>query len=84
MPDITFLLDLDHETSVARMQSANRKLDRIERESGDFFQAVRNGYLSLARENTDRVVLLAASQPAIEIAATIRKTVQAMGRVKWV
>jgi dTMP kinase len=84
LPDITFLLDLDHETSVARMQSANRKLDRIERESGDFFQAVRNGYLSLANENTDRIVLLAASQPAIEIAATIRKTVQAMGRVKWV
>lgn len=84
MPDITFLLDLDHETSVARMQSADRKLDRIERESGDFFQSVRNGYLSLARENADRIVLLAASQPAIEIAATIRKTLQAMGRVKWV
>lgn len=84
MPDITFLLDLDHETSVARMQSADRKLDRIERESGDFFQSVRNGYLSLANENTDRIVLLAASQPAIEIAATIRKTLQAMGRVKWV
>ena len=84
LPDITFLLDLDHETSVARMQSANRKLDRIERESGDFFQAVRNGYLSLANENTDRIVLLTASQPAIEIAAMIRKTVQSMGRVKWV
>lgn len=84
MPDITFLLDLDHETSVARMQSADRKLDRIERESGDFFQSVRNGYLSLAKENADRIVLLAASQPAIEIAATIRKTLQAMGRVKWV
>ncbi len=84
MPDITFLLDLDHETSVARMQSANRKLDRIERESGDFFQAVRKGYLSLAHENTDRIVLLAASQPAIEIAETILKTVQAMGRVTWV
>lgn len=84
MPDITFLLDLDHETSVARMQSANRKLDRIERESGDFFQAVRKGYLSLAHENTDRIVLLAASQPAIEIAQTILKTVQAMGRVTWV
>ena len=84
MPDITFLLDLDHETSVARMQSANRKLDRIERESGDFFQAVRNGYLSLTNENTDRIVLLAASQPAIEIAQTILKTVQSMGRVTWV
>ncbi len=84
MPDITFLLDLDHETSVARMQSANRKLDRIERESGDFFQAVRKGYLSLAHENTDRIVLLAASQPAIEIAQTILKTVQSMGRVTWV
>lgn len=79
MPNITFLLDLDHETSLARMQSANRKPDRIERESSDFFQAVRNGYLSLAKENTERVVLLEASRPALEIAALILQRVQSMG-----
>lgn len=78
MPSITFLLDLDHETSVARMQSANRKPDRIERESSDFFQAVRNGYLSLAKENTERVVLLEAYRPALEIAALILQRVQSM------
>ena len=79
MPNITFLLDLDHETSVARMQSANRKPDRIERESSDFFQAVRNGYLSLAKENTKRVILLEASRPALEIAGVILQRVQSMG-----
>jgi dTMP kinase len=78
MPNITFLLDLDHETSVARMQSANRKPDRIERESSDFFQAVRNGYLSLAKENTERVVLLEASRPALEIAGVILQRVQSI------
>jgi dTMP kinase len=78
MPNITFLLDLDHETSVARMQSANRKPDRIERESSDFFQAVRNGYLSLAKENTERVVLLEASRPALEIAGVIFQRVQSL------
>lgn len=80
MPNITFLLDLDHATSVARMQSANRKPDRIERESSDFFQAVRNGYLSLAKGNTDRVVLLDASRPALEIAAVVLQRVQSMGK----
>ena len=80
MPNITFLLDLDHETSLARMQSANRKPDRIERESSDFFQAVRNGYLSLAKENTERVVLLEASRPALEIATLILQRVQSMGK----
>jgi dTMP kinase len=80
MPNITFLLDLDHETSVARMQSANRKPDRIERESSDFFQAVRNGYLSLAKENTERVVLLEASRPALEIAGVILQRVQSIGK----
>jgi dTMP kinase len=79
MPNVTFLLDLDHETSVARMQSANRKPDRIERESSIFFQAVRNGYLSLAKENTKRVILLEASRPALEIAGVILQRVQSMG-----
>ena len=79
MPNITFLLDLDHETSVARMQSANRKPDRIERESSEFFQAVRNGYLSLAKDNTERVVLLEAARPALEIAGVILQRVQSMG-----
>lgn len=61
LPDVTFVLDLDRETSLARMRAGKRQLDRIERESELFFAAVREGYLALAEKNPERVVLLNAA-----------------------
>lgn len=81
MPDITFLLDLDHGTSLARMQASNRKPDRIERESTAFFEAVRSGYLSLAKKNPDRIVLLDASRPIDETAESILGKLQAFNQI---
>jgi dTMP kinase len=71
LPDITFLLDLDHKTSLTRMRTANRKQDRIERESSEFFEAVRQGYLALAKQTPQRVILLDASRSIEEIAEEI-------------
>ena len=62
IPDITLLLDLDRRTAQERMKVGQRKLDRIERESEEFFEAVRQGYLNLASENTERIALLDASE----------------------
>jgi dTMP kinase len=64
LPDITFLLDLDHQTAVSRMKAAGRKPDRMERESAAFFEAVRNGYLELAQKTPERIILLNASLPS--------------------
>lgn len=71
LPDITFVLDLDRATSLARMRTGKRQLDRIERESEGFFSAVRQGYLDLAKTLPERVVLLDASRPAEATAAEI-------------
>jgi dTMP kinase len=71
LPDVTILLDLDHQTSLSRMRAANRKPDRIERESTDFFEAVRHGYLNLANENPKRVHLIDASRSIEEIAGEV-------------
>lgn len=71
LPDLTFVLDLDRETSLARMRDGNRQPDRIERESEDFFAAVRQGYLDLAKKNPARVVLLDASRPVEGLAQEI-------------
>jgi dTMP kinase len=71
LPDVTILLDLDHQTSLSRMRAANRKPDRIERESPDFFEAVRRGYLKLANENPKRVHLIDASRSIEEIAGEV-------------
>lgn len=73
LPDVTFVLDLDREASLARMRSGKRQPDRIERESEEFFSAVRQGYLNLAGNEPDRVVLLDASHPAESTAAEIER-----------
>jgi dTMP kinase len=62
LPDVTFVLDLDRETSLARMRAGKRELDRIERESEEFFADVRTGYLDLAKKNPTRIVLLDATR----------------------
>ena len=75
LPDVTFVLDLDRETSLARMRADHRKPDRIERESEEFFAAVRAGYLELAKKNPARVVLLDASRPVEAVASEIESTI---------
>jgi dTMP kinase len=75
LPDVTFLLDLDRKTSLARIHAGKRSLDRIERESEEFFDAVRAGYLKLALENPDRIVLVDASRPADTIAREIQSAI---------
>lgn len=62
-PDITFLLDVDVETSFSRLE----KPDRIEGQGFHFHQKVREGFLELARLFPDRIVLIDARQSVNEI-----------------
>jgi dTMP kinase len=83
-PDLTFLLDLDPETGLARAsqrvgQPAERH-DRIEAEVLSFHQRVRAGYRAIAAAEADRVVLLDASRGMAEIEALIRRRVEALLR----
>jgi dTMP kinase len=72
LPDVTFVLDLD--PAVARERMLHRPAstaDRMENQPAAFYDAVRAGYLALARENTTRVRLLDASQ-SIENTTRVR------------
>ena len=54
-PDLTILLDLDAKVGIERAKSRQSgELDRIENESLAFFEAVRNGYLELAKKEPER------------------------------
>ena len=54
-PDLTILLDLDAKIGIERAKSRQSgELDRIEKESLAFFEAVRNGYLELAKKEPER------------------------------
>lgn len=67
LPDITFLLDVDRSAARMRMLAGQRKLDRIERESEDFFESVRAGYLQVAENNLFRIHKIDASQSPADV-----------------
>lgn len=74
VPDITFVLDLESDAARDRLMAradTGAALDRIERESFEFFERVRSGYLDLAKREPDRIRLLDASLPRETLAAQI-------------
>src|SRR6266571_1142305 len=73
VPDITFLLDVDLETARARMQEPRRP-DRMEQQSDEFYERVRDGYQELARWQRDRVALIEGWQSPHDIEKQIWET----------
>jgi dTMP kinase len=63
IPDITFLFDLDPVIGLNRVRFGRNQevFDRIESEKIEFHQNVRNGFLTIAKENTKRVKIIDAS-----------------------
>ena len=76
-PDLTILLDLDAKIGIQRAQSRQSgELDRIENESLAFFEAVREGYLELAKKETERFKIINGLLSVDQIKAIIWETVE--------
>ncbi len=75
-PDLTVLLDLPARAGLARARGRSAA-DRLERESLDFHERVRAGFLSCASEDPDRYVVLDATRPVAELAPEIAAAVTA-------
>ena len=77
-PDLTILIDLPPEIGLARVHArSNGKLDRMEKEAIEFFQAVRQGYLDLAKSEPKRFLVLDGSQSVEELETQIWQKVEA-------
>lgn len=63
VPNLTFLLDIEPEIALKRIE----REDRLERESIEFHNRVRSGYLKLYRENPGRIALLSAAKSIEQI-----------------
>lgn len=61
LPDLTFVLDLDVATSAWRLRTRGQAIDRMESQDAVFHERVRQGFLSLARAQTERVLVLDAT-----------------------
>jgi len=80
-PDLTVLIDCPVEIglkrAIARIESGSAsdrnhlREERFERESLEFHQRVRNGYLQLAETFADRFILIDGSKSVVMIAANI-------------
>ena len=64
-PDLTFYLDITAEMSRERI--SDREMDRMESESIEFFDKVRQGYLKIASENPERVICMDANKSIGEL-----------------
>lgn len=86
-PDLTILIDCPVETglgrAIARIEagtaadSSHLREERFERESLQFHQRVRNGYLSLAALDTDRLIVIDGTEAVEVVAENVFRAVSA-------
>ncbi len=72
MPDLTIILDIPAELGFKRIESRTSDLpDRMEQESIEFYMAVREGYLLLAKSLPDRFLVVDGTRAKEKIAQEI-------------
>jgi dTMP kinase len=71
-PDLTVLLDIDPEVGLERARAAGRGQDRVERESPEFHQRVREGFRALADAAPDQYLVIDAAGHPETVATLIR------------
>ena len=78
-PDLTILLDAPVAGALARAaaRNAGSAADRFERERSEFFERVRQVYLTRAAAEPDRIALVDATQTVNEISASILQQLKA-------
>ncbi len=77
MPDLTLVIDVPTEVSLARIrQRASDLPDRMERENIEFYTKVREGYLLLAQQWPERVVVMDGTKSFDALEKMIRAEVE--------
>ena len=75
VPDLTIYLDLPVEEGLRRAKGRDR-LDRFEEEELDFFERIRNFYLELAQEDSNRIVIIDSAKSEKEVFETAKKCIE--------
>ena len=71
-PDRTVLFDIEPEVAAERVARA-RNLDRFEKENLDFFNRVRQAYLTRANQSPNRFLIVNSMQDKDTVSAILRK-----------
>lgn len=76
IPHLTFLLDIDPQIGLKRIQQKKEDFDRIESEAFDFHERVRMAYLELAKQHPKRICLIDASLPKEKMIEAVKEALQ--------
>lgn len=74
-PDLTLLLDIDVAHGLARRRREGEEMNRLDLETLDFHNRVREGYLQLSSEEPHRWVRIDADRPADIVQEKMRQVV---------
>lgn len=74
-PDLTYVFDVDIETSMQRVGSQK---DRMESSGKEFFNKVRNGYLELAKKEPERIKVIDSTKPIEDVFSDVLKELDAL------
>jgi dTMP kinase len=66
-PDLTLLLDVSPDLGALRAEKRGMQKDRIEKEKNDFFMRVRHAYLEQAQQEPERIKIIDATRPLLEV-----------------
>lgn len=73
LPDRTYLLDLPVAIAQQRLLKRGSNPDRIEQRSALYHERVRQGYLTLARSEPDRIMIIDANQTESDVFSVIKR-----------
>ncbi len=73
IPDLTFVFDIDTETSMKRV---GKEKDRMESAGIEFHNRVRKGYLEIAKQEPDRIRVIDATKSIEEIQKEVIEILQ--------
>ena len=76
-PDLTLVFDVPTEVAALRRGQA-READRFEQEARDFFQRVRDAYLTRARQEPGRIKIINADQPIAAIRRDLARLLETL------
>ena len=76
VPDLTIVLDVPVKVGLGRARRRRRRMDRLEIENLEFHQRVREGYLAIAKEEPQRVVVINSQRNPKRVHNEIRELVK--------
>ncbi|SIN94844.1 dTMP kinase [Carnobacterium alterfunditum] len=76
-PDLTLYLDIEAHLGLERINQnkENRQFDRLDQETLEFHEKVRSAYLDIAKEQSERVVQIDASQELEKVVEECYQTI---------